>query len=297
MTSAARTSPISSHPAFKWAVGLWFAVLLGLGLFVMPESVHAALTERLGLAGLLPAGAAGRAILAAAAGLSGLVLGLLVAGRIAALNRAEGEEVWIDDERELWLGDDSEVSEEGDAEPAPDPRPSPRRPFNPLEDIGETGIGTHSDAADRPDADGGPANGPAFAEMRREEPAAATAAAAGPAADSQTPEAMAAAGEASAVEADRAAIPDGPLPVATGDLSLAQLTERLEAALAACKAVRAAPGANGSVPDPVPDPVIAALRREAELAGATGAASGGGEDPQTALRDALAKLSRLDRSE
>ena len=55
MTDATRTAPVSKHPAFKWGVGLWFALLMGLGLFVMPESIHQALAERLSLDGVLSA--------------------------------------------------------------------------------------------------------------------------------------------------------------------------------------------------------------------------------------------------
>ena len=40
MTAAKRTAPISSHPAFKWGVAAWFALLLGLGLFVMPPAIQ-----------------------------------------------------------------------------------------------------------------------------------------------------------------------------------------------------------------------------------------------------------------
>ena len=50
MNAATHSAPISSHPAFKWGVGAWFALLLGLGLFVMPAAVHLLMAERLGLA-------------------------------------------------------------------------------------------------------------------------------------------------------------------------------------------------------------------------------------------------------
>ena len=72
MSAANHPAPISSHPLFKWAVGAWFALLLGLGLFVMPAAVHLSLGERLALDTVLTDPALLRTALSALAALLGL---------------------------------------------------------------------------------------------------------------------------------------------------------------------------------------------------------------------------------
>lgn len=141
MTNAA-SPPISSHSGFKWAVALWFAALLGLGLFVMPAPVHDLLAERLGLAAVLPGGLAGRAAVAAIAAVLGLFMGLVIAQRIALAHALEEDgEDWNEEyahlaaapgEGSVWLDD------AGSRMPAE--QPPAHRVFNPREEIGEDGI-------------------------------------------------------------------------------------------------------------------------------------------------------------
>ena len=188
MTAAKRTAPISSHPAFKWGVAAWFALLLGLGLFVMPAEVHLLLADRLGLGAVLPGATAIRAVLSAGAALLGLAIGLVLAMRVAALNETRAE---LDDEPiaaepepeaeyapagdDVWLPDAGPVDEaptrrthplrvraaRSDETPAPQETQetqesgpqvvdAPRRPFNPREDLAEEGIAPYEPERDSP---------------------------------------------------------------------------------------------------------------------------------------------------
>lgn len=166
MTAAKRTVPISSHPAFKWGVGAWFALLLGLGLFVMPAQVHLLFAERLGLGGVTSDAATIRLVLSLAAALLGFLIGLVLAMRVVALSDAAADIDEIEPEDEgpneepdnVWLPDadhrESAPSETGrthplrhSSPPAPEPEEqprrvddAPRRPFNPREDLAEEGI-------------------------------------------------------------------------------------------------------------------------------------------------------------
>lgn len=180
MTAAKRPAPISSHPAFKWGVSAWFALLLGLGLFVMPAEVHRLLAERLGLDAVLTSATAIRAVLSAGAALLGLAIGLVLALRVAALGEASAE---LDDEPvaaepdtasppeadDVWLPDAAPAGEaparrtnplrvraERQGE-TPEPQGSgprvedaPRRPFNPREDLAEEGIAPFEPDAEEP---------------------------------------------------------------------------------------------------------------------------------------------------
>lgn len=144
MTTAPGAGAISRHPGFKYAVGLWFAALLGFGLFVMPGPIHDFLSNSLGLPAILPAaeppvGLAGRAALAGIAALLGLLLGLAIAQRIALANALEDEDNadWEQvpeaaAERPVWLDD-------GGREPQA-AQPRAHRVFNPREEIDEDGI-------------------------------------------------------------------------------------------------------------------------------------------------------------
>ena len=114
MTTAARPAPLTRHPAFRWGVAAWFALLLGLGLFVMPEAVHQAIGEKLGLGGVLPGAEAKRVVLSLLAALLGLGIGLVLAMRVTALSDARepgwGREIAEDDETDdessgIWLSD------------------------------------------------------------------------------------------------------------------------------------------------------------------------------------------------
>ena len=154
MSAANHPAPISSHPLFKWAVGAWFALLLGLGLFVMPAAVHLSLGERLALDTVLTDPALLRMALSALAALLGLLLGLAIAGRIAALTDASyGEDDPVEDapsvsepETKIWLGDVNEpAAPVPHAPPEPAAASAPRRLFNPREDLAEEGIAPFRD--------------------------------------------------------------------------------------------------------------------------------------------------------
>lgn len=315
MTRAARTQPVSSHPAFRWIVGLWFAALLGGGLFVMPDAIHASLRQATGLDGLLPGGIAGKAALSGAAALFGMVIGLLIAMRVAALNEAAqtGREAAAERAASVWLDDESDsaaiVPDEGEDD-------RPRRPFNPREYLADEGIeGAKDESADDEGADdeGEPAQTPA------PEPEPAPAACASEDDLPETSVAAALPGDEApdgrdAPDGERAVIvPDAPpapeaghqptaRPVsavasaeaddaASGDRSLAELAARLERAIAARNAAESAQGspAEGDV-----DPVIAFLRREAgRTSPVRDTAGGGDDDPQAVLRGALDRLSQV----
>ncbi len=80
--------PISAHPAFPAIVALWFAALLGLGSLVLPPILLERFAAATGLASLAPAfapplGFTARALLALAAALVGVGLGLSIARRVA----------------------------------------------------------------------------------------------------------------------------------------------------------------------------------------------------------------------
>ena len=80
--------PISAHPAFPAIVALWFAALLGLGSLVLPPILLERFAVATGLASLVPAfapplGFTARSLLALAAALGGVGLGLSIARRVA----------------------------------------------------------------------------------------------------------------------------------------------------------------------------------------------------------------------
>ena len=122
---------------FKPAIGAWFALLLGGGLWLMPPHVHALIARSTGLARLDPMFAppvspAGVAVICGVVALFGLFLGIAVAARVAAVTAprafAPGFEVH----------DESAWSDEPEAETFEEPRR--RRVFSAREDIGEEGI-------------------------------------------------------------------------------------------------------------------------------------------------------------
>ncbi|QZD90954.1 hypothetical protein K3148_06105 [Qipengyuania aurantiaca] len=122
---------------FKPAIGAWFALLLGGGLWLMPPHVHALISQSTGLARLDPMFAppvspAGVAVICGVVALFGLFLGIAVAARVAAATAprafAPGFEVH----------DESAWSDETEAEDFEQPRR--RRVFSAREDIGEEGI-------------------------------------------------------------------------------------------------------------------------------------------------------------
>jgi hypothetical protein len=88
--------PISAHPAFPAIVALWFAALLGLGSLVLPPILLERFATATGLASLVPAfapplGFTARALLALAAALVGVGLGLSIARRVARGNMPQPE--------------------------------------------------------------------------------------------------------------------------------------------------------------------------------------------------------------
>ena len=262
--------PLSSHPAFRWAVGMWFAALLGAGLFVMPDSIHTAIRQSLGIDALIPGGMAGKAIVAGGAGLLGLIVGIVLAMRVAALNAASEDH---DDEAEYgevsWQGLGDVRGEDG---PAVDDEP--RRPFSPREYFGNEEDGSEAGEV-------APADAP-FKEIVEEHPVEF--------AEFEPVE-----------EAPAALVPEATIPVpeanerpddgAPGDQPLSALTARLERALAASRAAAERP----AVPtEGQPDPVIAFLRREADRS-TSPASPEPNEDAQAALRSALDRLSQVGR--
>lgn len=274
MTDSATKRPISSHPAFRWAVGLWFAALLGAGLFVMPDAIHASIRQSLGVDGMLPGGVAGKAALAGAAGFFGLVLGIVLAMRVAALNSARAYDAEEDEYQEVAWQD-----EPGD-EPASDlPRDDePRKPFSPREYFGdveddfEAAPGEEFEPAE-PEAeqiaeyaDFEPVDEP-LGELEVEAPAPTVA----------------------TVDADAPEPAPDDQGEAFGDLPLSALTQRLKRALDANRAAAEAPA---QVEDGDLDPVIAFLRREADRTSPASAPEGN-EDAQAALRSALDRLSQV----
>ncbi|HCS17303.1 MAG TPA: hypothetical protein DIW45_05520 [Erythrobacter sp.] len=149
MTTAARPAPLTRHPAFRWGVAAWFALLLGLGLFVMPEAVHQAIGEKLGLGGVLPGAEAKRVVLSLLAALLGLGIGLVLAMRVTALSDARepgwdreiAEDDEIDDESNgIWLSARVRPAPTVAPPSAPPIETRARRLFNPREDLAEEGI-------------------------------------------------------------------------------------------------------------------------------------------------------------
>ena len=301
-------SGLTTRSWFKPAVALWFAALLGGGLFLMPANVHAAIFRATGLGGPL--------VVSAIAGVFGLVLGLVIAGRIVAATRPRA----IAPGLAMHEGDDwaeDEVEE-----------PRRRRVFSAREDIGEDGIGT-SDIGSQVEEE--PAQEPAraFEEILAEIPAAyepedewdrvdAAPAEAwethAPVEDESQPLVEEAEFEPVETEEEHEA-PVGQVDTQTslGDLSLAELEARLGAAIASHR--RAAPAEpRESEPDEADDdiasedesesqlgqpaeddPVIAFLRREATRAmpEKSNAPAEPAYDPQAALRHALDKLGKV----
>jgi len=85
-------APISAHPLFAAMVALWFAALLGLGSAVLPRHVVESLVGASGLPAFLPAaapplGLTARVLIAVAASGLGVLIGLVIARRIAAAQR------------------------------------------------------------------------------------------------------------------------------------------------------------------------------------------------------------------
>ncbi|QPL40044.1 hypothetical protein IT881_01905 [Erythrobacter sp. A30-3] len=284
MTDATRTAPVSKHPAFKWGVGLWFALLMGLGLFVMPESIHQALAERLSLDGVLSAGSS-RIVLSVMAALLGLLIGVVLAMRVAAINDAVHDDDEEDDVDPAWLREEEEPLPVAATEDAP------RRPFNPREDMHEEGIATFQ-------ADEAEVAAPDEPTDYSSEVGASPSEVVEPIDDEARGSRDHESDGGQSVGDTEEICFDTPHPAppvmaeAVGDLSLDALTARLERALEACKA-----GPVAARQDENTDPVIAFLRREAENETPLRPRQDETGDPEAELRSALEKLNRATKSQ
>ena len=284
MTDATRTAPVSKHPAFKWGVGLWFALLMGLGLFVMPESIHQALAERLSLDGVLSAGSS-RIVLSVIAALLGLLIGVVLAMRVAAINDAVHDDDEEDDVDPAWLREEEEPLPVAATEDAP------RRPFNPREDMHEEGIATFQ-------ADEAEVAAPDEPTDYSSEVGASPSEVVEPIDDEARGSRDHESDGGQSVGDTEEICFDTPHPAppvmaeAVGDLSLDALTARLERALEACKA-----GPVAARQDENTDPVIAFLRREAENETPLRPRQDETGDPEAELRSALEKLNRATKSQ
>jgi len=284
MTDATRTAPVSKHPAFKWGVGLWFALLMGLGLFVMPESIHQALAERLSLDGVLSAGSS-RIVLSVMAALLGLLIGVVLAMRVAAINDAVHDDDEEDDVDPAWLREEEELLPVAATEDAP------RRPFNPREDMHEEGIATFQ-------ADEAEVAAPDEPTDYSSEVGASPSEVVEPIDDEARGSRDHESDGGQSVGDTEEICFDTPHPAppvmaeAVGDLSLDALTARLERALEACKA-----GPVAARQDENTDPVIAFLRREAENETPLRPRQDETGDPEAELRSALEKLNRATKSQ
>ena len=327
MSGAETKKPISSHPAFPWVVGLYFAVLLAGGLFVMPDAIHANLRSWLGIEALVGNALAAKLVLSVLAGILGLLLGVAIARRIAGA-KANDAAVENDDDEivaptiysdepaahesdhaddAVWLEDD-EFGEEPEEAPPEDP---PHRMFNPRDYLTDDGLesgSAHQDSETAPDTI--ESVEPVDAEFEEvdsvadfahfeavDEDRAAEPDPADEWSDVGSQDASKERGESAALDADTPQATEletdsvPPRSEAMGDLSLSELTGRLERALAAQRKV-ADDDAQPVAADT--DPVIAFLRREADrTAPSTPVASEDDEDTQASLRSALERLSQV----
>lgn len=314
--------PISSHPAFPWVVGLYFAVLLAGGLFVMPDAVHANLRSWLGIEALVGNALAAKLVLSVLAGILGLLVGIAIAKRVSGAKAKKLSDESSDTEfvappidPEDSAHDDSEPSDDAvwladdDTGEEPEvvlPEETPRRMFNPRDYLTEDGLETEAEI----ERDAIATAEPVDAEFEEVEVAAES-------------------GHLELDDEDRGAEPDTadewfdigseqdaeeleeptvttadlleateqetqpglPRSEAMGDLSLSELTERLERALAA---QRKAEDGDAQPIAPDADPVIAFLRREADrTAPAASGPNEDDEDTQASLRSALERLSQV----
>ena len=120
---------MASKRWFKPAVAVWFALLLGGGLLLMPSTVHASIAQVTGITG--------RLLVSAIAGIFGLMLGWAIASRIAQATAPRAIAPGLEP-HEAGDWDDGEVMED---------EPRRRRVFSAREDIGEDGIGVSEEVA------------------------------------------------------------------------------------------------------------------------------------------------------
>ncbi len=115
-------APITASPAFPWIVALWFAALLGIGSLIIPVGVLERVILASGLPGVLPMAApplgfTAQSLLALAGTVSGGLLGLTLAKRLARPKQKQ-------------ISSASTLA---------------RKPLNPAEDIGEPDFDTDDD--------------------------------------------------------------------------------------------------------------------------------------------------------
>lgn len=303
---------MTSRGWFKPAVGLWFALLLGGGLFLMPASVHASIAQATGIAGKM--------LISAIAGGIGLLLGLAIAGRVAKATAPRAIAPGLEPHDDGWPDEDGAIEEE----------PKRRRVFSAREDIGEEGIGMPEMAeAESEFHEADPAR--AFEDILAEIPHAAEpdegwetqepvieigAEESGSDEDPLPPQVEIEEAEFETieeeVEREPEPAPHEAAPAALGDLTLQQLEDRLAAALASRKKAPPAPSASPEdfateMPEPGDtaesqlddpdddDPVIAFLRREAsrKMPQKEPSPPQRDYDAQAALRQALDKLGKV----
>ncbi|WP_435199582.1 hypothetical protein [Qipengyuania sp. 902] len=322
MSGTETRMPISSHPAFPWVVGLYFAVLLAGGLFVMPDAVHANLRSWLGIEALVGNALAAKLVLSVLAGILGLLVGVAIAKRVSGAKAkklsdesadAELAEPPVDpgdgaygdsepSEDAVWLADD----DTGEEPEVVLPEETSRRMFNPRDYLTEDGLETEADierdaivTAEPVDAEFEEVEAATECgqlepddEDRDAEPDTADEwfdVGSGHGSEELEEPTVTTADMLEAAEQETQPVP--PRSEATGDLSLSELTERLERALAA---QRKAEDGDALPIAPDADPVIAFLRREADrTAPAASAESEDEEDTQASLKSALERLSQV----
>ena len=267
---------------FKWTVGLWFALLLGGGLLVMPQAIHDNIIAQLGLKELLPGGLPNRAILAGCAALLGFLIGLVIARRVSASSRYGSEA-----EDDFYESETAQLTYDGQDEETD--LIEPRQPFDPR-DIGEAGIG-HSYAdvestGSTPDALVG-------AEAETEGPCAASGSSVGATTeepiDTQT---IAEDNDDSPPVSENGTTKPGERHSnALADLTLAELTQRLEQAIAA--SMTGSEWLEGDSLKGDDDPRVASLHEEAGSTGPSPSIQSGRGGSRSEIEDALDRLSQV----
>lgn len=127
-----KQKPITKHPMFPYVTALWFATFAGLGSFAIAPSLLEGPVVALGLPAVLPAatpplGFTARVLLALGLFVIGAVAGLLAGRALARDKTAEPRRT----------RDFSRAARDAATETAPRGEFEPRRPLNPLEDLGE----------------------------------------------------------------------------------------------------------------------------------------------------------------
>ncbi|QZD91440.1 hypothetical protein K3162_07595 [Qipengyuania xiapuensis] len=307
---------MASKRWFKPAVAVWFALLLGGGLFLMPSTIHASIAQATGIAG--------RLLVSAIVGIFGLMLGWAIASRIAQATAPRAIAPGLEP-HEAGDWDDGEVMEE---------EPRRRRVFSAREDIGEDGIGVAEEVAAEDEVEPSRAFEDILADIpdavpeegweEESDPIELSEEHAFPHEDREPEETIVIEDaefetiEEEIAEDEPQAAPtvEAPAEAPLADLSLKQLEDRLATALDSRKQAakvstpEAPPHAAAEEEAPAPyddpadsqlddpdedDPVIAFLRREAsrKMPEKTPEPPQRDYDAQAALREALDKLGRV----